>query len=89
MRVLLIHNQPHIRTAIQFLLDQQPDIWVVGTADTSDVLPEQTNTLRPDIVAFAGAALRTTPYSCKQLLHSLNPLPPSSSWGTTAHPPGC
>ena len=53
MRVLLIDNQPHIRTAIQFLLDQQPGFFVVGTADRGDALPEQTNTLRPDIVLIS------------------------------------
>ena len=52
MRVLLIDNQPHVRAAIQFLLDQQPGICVVGTANTSDALPEQARTLRPDIVVI-------------------------------------
>ena len=41
MRVLLIDNQPHVRAAIQFLLDQQPGVYVIGTADSSDVLLEQ------------------------------------------------
>jgi DNA-binding NarL/FixJ family response regulator len=50
MRVLLIDNQTHVRTAMQFLLDQQPGISIVGTADTSDVVPEQARRLQPDIV---------------------------------------
>ncbi len=53
MRVLLIDNQPHVRTAIQFLLEQQPGICVVGTAQSCDALPEQARTLRPDIVLIS------------------------------------
>jgi DNA-binding NarL/FixJ family response regulator len=53
MRVLLIDNQAHVRAAIQFLLDQQPGIRVVGTANTCDALPQQARTLRPDIVLIS------------------------------------
>ena len=53
MRVLLIDNQPHVRAAIQFLLDQQPGISVVGTAITSDALLEQADRLRPDIILIS------------------------------------
>lgn len=72
MRVLLIHNQPHIRTAIQFLLDQQPGIWVVGTADTSDVLPEQTNTLCPDIIVISWELWRKSATGLLSALHALD-----------------
>jgi DNA-binding NarL/FixJ family response regulator len=53
MRVLLIDNQPHVRAAIEFLLDQQPGICVVGTANTCDALPEQASRLRPDVVLIS------------------------------------
>ena len=53
MRVLLIDNQTHVRAAIQFLLDQQPGVYVIGTADSSDVLLEQAHMLRPDIVLIS------------------------------------
>ena len=70
MRVLLIDNQPHIRTAIQFLLDQQPGIWVVGTTDTSDGMPEQTNTLRPDIVLISWELWRKSATDLLTALHA-------------------
>ena len=70
MRVLLIDNQPHIRTAIQFLLDQQPGIRVVGTADKSDVLPEQTNTLWPDIVLISWELWRKSAADMLTALHA-------------------
>jgi len=70
MRVLLIDNQPHIRTAIQFLLDQQPGIWVVGTADRGDVLPEQTDTLRPDIVLISWELWRKSATGLLTALHA-------------------
>src|SRR5262245_4120402 len=53
MHVLLIDNQPHVRAAIQFLLEQQPDICVVGTATSCDALLEQVGTLWPDIVLIS------------------------------------
>jgi DNA-binding NarL/FixJ family response regulator len=53
MRLLLIDNQPQVRAAIQFLLDQQPGICVVGTANTCDALQEQVRTLQPDIVLIS------------------------------------
>src|SRR5690349_19550348 len=70
MRVLLVDNQPHIRTAIQFLLDQQPGIWVVGTADRGDVLPEQTDTLRPDIVLISWELWRKSATDLLTALHA-------------------
>jgi DNA-binding NarL/FixJ family response regulator len=71
MRVLLIDNQPHVRAAIQFLLDQQPGIHIVGTADTSDTLPEQAHTLRPDIVLISWELWRK---SANDLLMALRAL---------------
>ena len=53
MRVLLIDNQTHVRAAMQYLLDQQPGVSVIGTADTSDVLLEQARLLRPDILLIS------------------------------------
>ena len=53
MHVLLIDDQPHVRAAIQFLLDQQPGIQIVGTAHSCDALPEQVRTLRPDILLIS------------------------------------
>jgi DNA-binding NarL/FixJ family response regulator len=72
MRVLLIDNQPHVRTAIQFLLDQQPGISVVGTADTSDVLPERANILRPDIVLISWDLWRKSATDLFSALHALD-----------------
>jgi DNA-binding NarL/FixJ family response regulator len=71
MRVLLIDNQPHVRAAIQFLLDQQPGIHIVGTANTSDTLPEQAHTLQPDIVLISWELWRK---SASDLLMALRAL---------------
>ncbi len=84
MRVLLIDNQPHVRAAMQFLLDQQPGISIVGTASTSDALPEQARTLRPDIVLISWelwrkpatdllTALRALDFSPKVIVFSSRP----------------
>jgi len=58
MRVLLIDNQTHVRAAMQYLLDQQPGVCIVGTADSSDVLLEQAHRLQPDIVLISWALWR-------------------------------
>jgi len=75
MRVLLIDNQTHVRTAIQFLLDQQPGISVIGTADTSDVLLEQAHMLRPDIVLISWELWRKPAAELRTVLRALDVRP--------------
>ena len=75
MRVLLIDNQVHVRAAIQFLLDQQPGIYVVGTANTSDELGEQARTLRPDIVLISWELWRKPATALLRALRALEARP--------------
>ena len=75
MRVLLIDNQAHVRSAIQFLLDQQPGISVIGTADSSDVLLEQAHLLRPDIVLISWELWRKPAAEFRTALRALDVRP--------------
>jgi DNA-binding NarL/FixJ family response regulator len=75
MRVLLIDNQPHVRAAIQFLLDQQPSICIIGTAGTGDALPEQARTLRPDIVLLSWELWRKPAPDLLMVLRALDARP--------------
>jgi DNA-binding NarL/FixJ family response regulator len=72
MRVLLIDHQPHVRAAIQFLLDQQPDIDIVGTAHTCDALQGQLCTLKPDILLVRWELWRRP---ARELLRALDARP--------------
>ena len=50
MDVLLADDQPQIRSALRLLLEQEPEIVVVGeVADTTDLV-SRIQTLQPDIV---------------------------------------
>jgi len=75
MRVLLIDNQAHVRAAMQFLLDQQPGVCIVGTADTSDVLLEQTHRLQPDIVLISWELWRKPAAQLRTALRALDVRP--------------
>jgi len=72
MRVLLIDNQPHVRAAIQFLLDQQPGIHIVGMGNSSDTLPEQAHTLQPDIVLIGWELWRKSATDPRMALRALD-----------------
>jgi DNA-binding NarL/FixJ family response regulator len=50
MRVLLADNQSQIRSALQILLKQEPDILVVGEASEAHTLLAQITTIKPDVV---------------------------------------
>jgi DNA-binding NarL/FixJ family response regulator len=75
MRVLLIDNQAHVRAAIKFLLDQQPGVCLIGTADTSDVLLEQAHMLRPDIVLISWELWRKPAAELRRALRALDVRP--------------
>jgi DNA-binding NarL/FixJ family response regulator len=75
MRVLLIDNQTHVRAAIQFLLDQQPGVCIVGTADSSDVLLEQAHMLRPDIILISWELWRKPAAELRTALRALDVRP--------------
>lgn len=72
MRVFLADNQPQVRVAIDFLLDLQPNVFLVGAAETSTVLLEQIPTLRPDLVLVNWELWRT---SCAQLRLTIRTCP--------------
>lgn len=72
MRVLLADNQPHVRVAIHFLLDQQPNVHLIGAADTCDLLLEQSRTLRPDLILVNWELWRLC---CAELCASLRARP--------------
>ena len=50
MRVLLADKQSQVRSALQILLKQEPDILVVGEASEAHTLLAQITTIKPDIV---------------------------------------
>jgi DNA-binding NarL/FixJ family response regulator len=50
MRILLADDQPEVRFALRALLDQQPDLEVVGEATSAGDLLHQVKTARPELV---------------------------------------
>lgn len=50
IRVLLVDDQPLIRTAVRAIVDQEPDIEVVGEASDGRQAIDSATLLRPDVV---------------------------------------
>ncbi|MEU6707773.1 response regulator transcription factor [Streptomyces wuyuanensis] len=50
IRVLLVDDQPMIRTGFRLILEAEPDIAVVGEAGDGDEAADGTRALRPDVV---------------------------------------
>ncbi len=50
IRVLLVDDQPMIRTGFRLILEAEPDIAVVGEAGDGENGVESTRTLQPDVV---------------------------------------
>ena len=50
MRVLLADDQSKVRSALRLLLEQEPELDVVGKATDADELVAQVGTVCPDIV---------------------------------------
>lgn len=50
LRVLLADDQAWLRSAVRLLLEQEPDIVIVGEAVDTSALKQLTDALRPDIV---------------------------------------
>ncbi|MFI7453258.1 response regulator [Nonomuraea sp. NPDC049714] len=50
IRVLLVDDQPLLRTGFRLILEAEPDITVVGQAGDGKVAQEQTRALLPDVV---------------------------------------
>ena len=50
MRVLLADDQSKVRSALQLLLEQEPELSVAGEATEADELLAQVGTVCPDIV---------------------------------------
>lgn len=50
MRVLLADSQSAVRSALRFLLEQEPELCVVGEAADADALLAQAGASQPDLV---------------------------------------
>jgi len=50
VRVLVADDQPEVRSALRLLLEQQPDMIVVGDVADAQQLLERAGSLRPDLV---------------------------------------
>lgn len=50
IRVLLVDDQPMVRTGFRYILDSEDDIEVVGEAADGEVAIAQVHALRPDVV---------------------------------------
>ncbi len=50
IRVLLVEDQALIRDGIKVMLNLEPDLQVVGTADNGETAIEQATVLQPDLV---------------------------------------
>ncbi|MCB0197382.1 MAG: response regulator transcription factor [Anaerolineae bacterium] len=50
MRILLADDQLHVRSALQILLKQEPNLYVVGEASDAESLLAQARAVEPDLV---------------------------------------
>jgi DNA-binding NarL/FixJ family response regulator len=50
MHILLADNQVEVRSALRFLLEQEPGMWVVGEAAEAEALLAQEAAVQPDLV---------------------------------------
>jgi DNA-binding NarL/FixJ family response regulator len=50
MRVLLADDQPALRSAVRFLLEQEPDLSIVGEVGDVAGLMERVAALHPDLL---------------------------------------
>ncbi|MCB9076036.1 MAG: response regulator transcription factor [Anaerolineaceae bacterium] len=50
MRILLADDQVHVRSALQILLKQEPNLYVVGEASDAESLVAQARAVNPDLV---------------------------------------
>lgn len=50
MRILLADDQVHVRSALQILLKQEPNLYVVGEASDAESLVAQARAVSPDLV---------------------------------------
>jgi DNA-binding NarL/FixJ family response regulator len=50
IRVLIVHDHKLVRQGLYFLLEQEPDVHVVGERADGSELAEIANRLRPDLV---------------------------------------
>lgn len=50
MRILLADDQVHVRSALQILLKQEPNLYVVGEASDAESLLAQARAVIPDLV---------------------------------------
>ena len=52
MRIFLAEPDPELRVSLQFLINQQPGIQVIGIADNGNDLPSQLVASRPDVIVL-------------------------------------
>ena len=52
MRIFLAESDPELRVGLQFLINQQPGIQVIGIADNGNDLPSQLVASRPDVIVL-------------------------------------
>jgi DNA-binding NarL/FixJ family response regulator len=50
MRVLLANDQQWLRSALRLLLEEEPNVEVVGEVDEASTLPATTQSLAPDLL---------------------------------------
>lgn len=73
MRVLLADNQLQVRSALQILLKQEPDILVVGEASEAHTLLAQITTIKPDIILLDWSLADLSPIGSLVALRSACP----------------
>jgi len=52
MRIFLAESDPELRVGLQFLINQQPGIQVIGIAVNGNDLPSQVVASRPDVIVL-------------------------------------
>ena len=52
LRIFLAESDPDLRVGLQFLINQQPGIQVIGIADNGNDIPSQLIASRPDVIVL-------------------------------------
>jgi DNA-binding NarL/FixJ family response regulator len=69
MRILLADHESNVRFALRTLLERQPGLQIVGAANRPEVLLDQVQANRPDLILFDWSFQESTTVDLLSTLH--------------------